>query len=63
MSIRTRCKARPRNELRCFSAFGPDWFGEYSRIPVQLCMNLAINFHDHRARSVLAMAFLHDNSV
>jgi len=26
-------------------------------------MNLPIKFRDHRARSVLAMAFLHDNSV
>ncbi|HXR48711.1 MAG TPA: glycoside hydrolase domain-containing protein [Candidatus Limnocylindrales bacterium] len=50
-----------------FDAWGVDRYrmqiGKYSGIPVQLCMNIPINFKDHRARTVLAMAFLHDNGV
>ncbi len=50
-----------------FDAWGVDRYrfqiGKYSGVPVQLCMNIPINFKDHRARTVLAMAFLHDNGV
>ena len=50
-----------------FDAWGVDRYrmqiGKYSGIPVQLCMNIPINFQDHRARSVLAMTFLHDNGI
>ncbi|SPE60251.1 hypothetical protein SBV1_400007 [Verrucomicrobia bacterium] len=50
-----------------FDAWGVDRYrmqiGKYSGIPVQNCMNIPINFKDHRARTVLALALLHDNGV
>jgi len=50
-----------------FDAWGVDRYrmqiGKYSGVPVQNCMNIPVNFKDHRARTVLAMALLHDNGV
>ena len=50
-----------------FDAHGVDRYrmtiGKYSGIPVHVVMNIPINFKDHRARTVLALALLHDNGI
>jgi hypothetical protein len=50
-----------------FDAWGVDKYrmqiGKFSGIPVQNVMNLNIDFKDHRARTVIALALLEDNGV
>ena len=50
-----------------FDAWGVDRYrmqiGKYSGIPVQNVMNINIDFTNPRARTVLALALLHDNGV
>ncbi|MCM8768176.1 MAG: DUF6067 family protein [Candidatus Omnitrophica bacterium] len=50
-----------------FTAHGLDKYraliGKYSGLPVTIVMNIPINLHDHRARSVIALSLLHDNGI
>ncbi len=50
-----------------FDAWGVDRYrmqiGKYSGIPVQNVMNIDIDFNEHRSRTVIALALLHDNGV
>jgi hypothetical protein len=50
-----------------FDAHGVDKYraiiGKFSGIPVRLVMNMDIDLKDHRGRTVMALALLHDNGI